>query len=227
MCCAALIAAPPAARAADRRPVVLLFHAGGLLIGHADLMDPLRPIVRGAGMKPVPVEYALFDYPRAFEDAEAAARRYRGRRIYAYGESAGATLAGWLAARHLVSAAAGNSPIVNLTAYVRAVKRSNPDNADLVEQASGGPRFVRRHSLQRIRGSPLRLYGNCRDPVAPCDVAIRYARHYSQVSWRRAGVGHIGARNGTLDRALAWFGSVAPPAPSRRSARSRLETRTG
>ena len=178
-------------------------------------------------MKPVPVEYALFDYPNAFADAEAAARRYRHRTVYAYGESAGATLAGWLAARHLVAAGAGNSPIVNLTAFVRAVKRSNPDNADLVERASGGPRFVRRHSLQSIRGAPLRLYGNCRDPVAPCDVAIRYASHYPQVSWRHAGVGHIGAREGTMNRALDWFRTVAPPAPSRRSARSRLGTRTG
>jgi hypothetical protein len=188
-------------------------------------MDPLRPYVRAAGMKPVPVEYALFDYPQAFSDAEAAARRYRGRTVYAYGESAGATLAGWLAARHLVAAAAGNSAIVNLTRYVRSVKQSNPDNADVVEEASGGPRFVRRHSLLRIRGAPLRLYGNCRDPVAPCDVAIRYASHYPQVSWRRAGVGHIDARSGTIIRALDWFRSAAPP--STRSARSRLETPKG
>jgi hypothetical protein len=188
-------------------------------------MDSLRPYVRRAGMKPVPVEYALFDYPQAFADAEQAALRYRNRTVYAFGESAGATLAGWLAARHLVAAAAGNSAIVNLTGYVRAVKRSNPDNADLVEAASGGPRFVRRHSLSRIRGAPLRLYGNCRDQVAPCDVAIRYALHYPQVTWRRSGSGHIGARDATLNRALAWFESVAPP--SRRSARSRPETPRG
>jgi len=168
-------------------------------------MDELKPAVRAAGMRPVPVDYALFDYPQAFADAEAAARRFRGRTVYAYGESAGGTLAGWLAGRHLVSAAAANSAIVNLSVYVRALKASNPQHVDLYEAASGGERFVRKHSLEALSGEPLRLYGNCRDPVAPCGLALKYAHHYRRVSWRHAGVGHIANRVPTVERALAWF----------------------
>jgi acetyl esterase/lipase len=217
---AATVSAAPALAAADagtpkeRRAVVLLLHAGGWILGSASLMDPLEPAVRAAGMKPVPVEYALGDLPQAFADAEAAARRFRGRSVYAYGESAGGTMAAWLASRWIVDGAFTNSAIVRLAAFVRTVERtttpvSTPEiettTGEIMAEASGGPRFVHRHDVHRLHGAPLRLFGNCDDPVVPCSQVRRYARRYESVTWRRAGHGHIAEGERTLRRGLRWL----------------------
>ena len=100
--------------AEHHRPVVLLLHAGGWILGDTSLTEPLEPIVRRAGFKPVEVDYTIGSLPLAFEDAESAASQYRHRAVYAYGESAGGTMAGWLASQRMVTAAAANSAVVNI-----------------------------------------------------------------------------------------------------------------
>ncbi len=187
------------------------------MFGDISLTQPLEPIVRRAGFKPVEVDYTIGSLPRAFEDAEKAARRYRDRPVYAYGESAGGTMAGWLASRHKVDAAAGNSPIVNNHAILRplldsttvvAIPQGETTMGELVLAIAGGMSFIRSHSLQRLHGSPLRLFGNCDDGLVPCDTSMAYAARFQSVTWRFAGSGHIGDPEGTARRAMDWFAGL-------------------
>jgi hypothetical protein len=203
----------------DRPPVVLLFHAGGWVFGDGSAIDALNPAFRQAGFKPVAVDYTLGSLPSSFADAESAAKRFRHRETYAYGESAGGTLAGWLAGRHLVDAAATNSAVVNIQAFLRPYLNStdtitlpNGDEVTVGEmtlEIAGGKPFIRSHTLQRIHGEPLRLFGNCGDPVVPCNTSRAYADRFKSVTWRRAGDGHIADRLSTARRAARWFSGIS------------------
>ena len=64
--------------------------------------------------------YELFDVPTAIAQTVAAAKRLRkrGRQVYAYGESAGGDLAALLAERGLAQAAAVQSSVVDLVAFI-------------------------------------------------------------------------------------------------------------
>jgi acetyl esterase/lipase len=201
----------------DRRPIVLLLHGGGWVAGDTSLTEPLEPIARQEGLKPVQVDYTLGSLPNAFADAEAAARSFRGRTIFAYGESAGGTMAGWLAGQSLVTAGAGNSAVVNIHAFLRPYLNSTdvmefPEGAitvgDFVLGMAGGMSFIRSHTLQRIHGAPLRLFGNCDDTVVPCETAEAYAARFPSVTWRRVGSGHIAAPLWTARRAMRWFAEI-------------------
>jgi pimeloyl-ACP methyl ester carboxylesterase len=205
--------------AKHHRPVVLLLHAGGWMFGDTSLTEPLEPIARRAGFKPVEVDYTIGSLPSAFEDAEKAARQYRDRAVYAYGESAGGTMAGWLASQHLVAAAAGNSAVVNIRAFLRpflnsteviTLPQGDTTVGEFMLKVAGGMSFIRTHTLQRLHGSPLRLYGNCDDGVVPCETSMAYAARFPSVTWRLAGSGHIADSKDTARRAMDWFTAIDP-----------------
>ena len=188
------------------------------MFGDSTLTEPLEPIVRRAGFKPVEVDYTLGSLPSAFEDAEKAAWRYRDRTIYAYGESAGGTMAGWLASQRMVTAAAGNSTVVNIHAFLRPLLNSTevitlPQGetktvGEFILEAAGGMSFIRSHTLQRLHGAPLRLFGNCDDAVAPCETSMAYAARFPSVTWRLAGSGHLAESKQTARRAMDWFAEI-------------------
>jgi hypothetical protein len=71
------------------------------------------------GFKPIYVDYPLGDLSAAVAYTYRVARRgaANGRELYAYGESAGGTLAALLATRGLVRSAATYSRITSLTRY--------------------------------------------------------------------------------------------------------------
>ncbi|HEY8002367.1 MAG: alpha/beta hydrolase [Vicinamibacteria bacterium] len=108
---------PEPARA--RAPVVLMLHAGGFIFDDPNKLATATQIATGLGFETVYVEYPLYDLRGAVMAAQSAAQRLRaeGRHVYAYGESAGGTLAALLAERHLVSAAALYSPVANLRRF--------------------------------------------------------------------------------------------------------------
>jgi hypothetical protein len=83
-------------------------------------MDAAAAAARARGFEPRLVDYPLFDVPGSFATAVAAARQAgkHDRAVYAYGESAGGTLAGLLAEKGYVRAAAVQSPVSNLPTYL-------------------------------------------------------------------------------------------------------------
>lgn len=98
------------------KPVVLLFHPGGYLIGNAASMAPRVAQFEAAGFKALSIEYTLWDVDQARRDAISSAREYGPNRdVFAYGESAGGGLAGLMATRGVVDGAALHSPLVSLT----------------------------------------------------------------------------------------------------------------
>jgi acetyl esterase/lipase len=99
------------------RPVVLLFHAGGFLFGDAGLMSRASRVAARHGLRPVPVEYPLGAPARALHYSLDIARKWRakGRAVYAYGESAGGTLAALLAERAAARAAVPYAPVADMT----------------------------------------------------------------------------------------------------------------
>lgn len=82
--------------------LVLLLHGGGFLGGTpAEVAN--RAAIEAAGFRTQSVDYPLGDVPAAYRAARAAVPR--GRPVVAFGESAGGTIAAWLAAHRRVGAA--------------------------------------------------------------------------------------------------------------------------
>ncbi len=102
-----------------RRPVLLLFPGGGFIFDIERLPDAVRA-GRTAGFEPRLVDYPENDLPRAVRAARRAARRAtrHGRDVYAYGESAGGTLAGLLAQEGLVARSATYCPLADLPGFI-------------------------------------------------------------------------------------------------------------
>jgi acetyl esterase/lipase len=120
--CAAmgLAGAPAAAKPDAPRPVVLLLHAGGFILEDPDRMAIASAIAQRLGFDPVVVAYPEFNLPGAIAAAESAARLQRpADRLYAYGDSAGGTLAALLAEADLVDAAATYSPVANMKRFAQ------------------------------------------------------------------------------------------------------------
>lgn len=78
-----------------------------------------RRMARGPRLRRAADHLPLFDPLAAWHRVRDEARRLarRGRSLYAYGESAGGTLAALLAERCLVRAATVNAPVSDLTSW--------------------------------------------------------------------------------------------------------------
>lgn len=104
-----------------RPPVLLLFHSGGFILGGKNsIPDAVKDADVARGFQPVAIDYPLNDLAGAYASAERAARRYSqgGRAVYAYGESAGGTLAALLAQRGLVEGAATYSQLTDMVDFI-------------------------------------------------------------------------------------------------------------
>jgi predicted esterase len=95
------------------RATILVLHPGAWVWGSSELMRPTAQGLADRGYRAVAVGYPLRDLPAAYAKVEHVAQRYHGR-AYALGESAGATMATWLQARHLVRGAVNLSGPINL-----------------------------------------------------------------------------------------------------------------
>jgi acetyl esterase/lipase len=130
-----------------RSPILLMFHSGAFVFGSTESLTEAAATARDVGFRPVLVDYPLGDLPRAVSTSARTAKRYMrsGRRVYAYGESAGGTLAALLAERGLVRAAGSYSQVTDLPAYVR----SAPDPDLYREYLGATDRQIRRASPAR------------------------------------------------------------------------------
>lgn len=113
------IALAVGASRAEARPVVLLFHPGGFLLGTPQSMDPAAEVARANGLHPVEVDYPLGSPSRALRYSIEQAELWGegGRTVYAYGASAGGSLAADLAERGLVSRSSVQAPVADIPKY--------------------------------------------------------------------------------------------------------------
>lgn len=210
------IAWPAAARAqvepaepAGPKPQLLLFHGGSFLYEDASFEAFTEPLVEAAGLVPHYVEYPLGDLPAAVLRARAEAARLRARvgveDVYAYGSSAGGTLAALLSGEGLVAAAVAKAPVSDLVGWGWPLATYGED---YYERIGLTPEARYRLSpLRRPERRPLLLLQGRSDQVVPPAMSEAFAAKFRQVRlWMLAG-GHRAERAHprALARAFDWL----------------------
>lgn len=208
---AVLPGAPARASIGEARavtPHLLLIHGGSFLGQDPDFESRTFAPAIAADFIPHYLEYPLGDFPGAVRAARAEARRLRdlyGDAVYAYGSSAGGTLAALLAGDGLVSAAVAKAPVSDLPTWEWPLVAYGPE---YFERIAAGPLTAARLSpLRRPAQRPLLIVHGREDLVVPVAMSEAFAAKFRQVQlWSVAG-GHWTdrARPWLLDRAFAWL----------------------
>jgi acetyl esterase/lipase len=218
---AVLLVPVAAAEAAEPRPVLLLIHGGGFFEGSPAAMDYAAEIAadEGAFLTLQPA-YPLNDLPGAFQRLREVALelRDRGRRVYAYGDSAGGAIAAWLASRGLVRAAAAKSPPTALRAwrsrYARHYVTALPGDRHSWRHLRAGAEDLRAYSsANRPSLRPIRIFQSCADTVVPCAMNVGFAQRDPLVSLVRVFGQHgdPASRAHSFALGLRWLGARATP----------------
>ena len=194
------------------RPQLILIHGGSFLYEDPTFESRTRAAARRAGFVPHYLRYPLGDMPAAVLAARAEAARLRARygrsAVYAYGASAGGTLAELLAGDRLVAAAAAKAPISDLLTWEWPLGAYGPD---YFERIGMTPEARRRLSpLRRRAARPLLIVHGRRDRIVPVGMSRGYAVKFKRVRlWVVAGGHHTErARPELLRRALGWLARV-------------------
>jgi acetyl esterase/lipase len=216
-------AAPGGARAAagtdsgaklvGPKPQLLLFHGGSFLFD-----DPyFEPLTRGraiaAGFVPHYIEYPLGDLGAAVTAARAAARTLRqkvGRdRVFAYGASAGGTLAALLDGEGDVDAAVAKAPVSDLATWEWPLGRYG---ANYFESIMAPPTArLRLSPARRPETRPLLVIQGRADNVVPPSMNEAFAAKFPRVSLWIVPGGHTTERTRPwlVTRAMQWLAKVA------------------
>lgn len=193
-------------------PQLLLIHGGSFLYEDPTFEPLTRSAARTAGFVPHYLHYPLGDMPAALRAARAEAIRLRsayGSAVYAYGSSAGGTLAALLAGEGSVAAAVAKAPPSDLLGWRWPLAAYG---ADYYRQIGLTPSARRRLSpLRRPARSPLLLVHGRRDGVVPVAQSIAFAAKFRQVHLWVVRGGHHTERSHPelLARAFEWLGRVA------------------
>lgn len=216
----ALAAAPTAASAArpeigaarSATPHLLLIHGGSFLGEDPDFEARTAGAAIAAGFVPHYLEYPLGDLPGAVLAARAEARRLRGLygdAVYAYGSSAGGTLAALLAGDGLVSAAVAKAPVTDLPTWEWPLVAYGPD---YFERIGVGPLTALRLSpLRRPAQQPLLIVHGRDDLVVPAAMSEAFAAKFRNVHLWLVPGGHWTERlrPAVLGHAFAWLARTA------------------
>jgi fermentation-respiration switch protein FrsA (DUF1100 family) len=191
---------------------LLLIHGGSFLY-EDPLFEPLtRARAVAAGFVPHYLTYPLGDLTAAVTAARAEARRLNNRypgRVYAYGTSAGGTLAALLAGDGMVEAAVAKAPVSDLVGWEWPLTAYGSDYYDQIG-ATTPDRFrlspLRRHALR-----PLLIVHGRRDRIVPVAMSRQYAVKFKRVHlWVVQGGHHIErSRPELLSRAFQWLARIA------------------
>jgi acetyl esterase/lipase len=199
---------PAAAQGRDERPILLLMHSGGFVIP-GDMHDAAALAPR-YGFEPRDIQYTLGDPLQAWRDVRAAALRglRSGRRVYAYGSSAGGTLAVLLAEHRLVEAAAADAPPGDLTNWGEAeMARLGIQNywEDMPNHGATTRRFL--SPILSGTSRPVLLQQDAADPIVPFGPNAAWAKRERKVWLRISPTGHDGPQFAaqTTPPALAWL----------------------
>jgi pimeloyl-ACP methyl ester carboxylesterase len=206
-------AAPGSAIGPGQRPQLLLFHGGSFLY-EDPFFEPLtRPRAIAAGFVPHYVHYPLGDLPAAVTKAREEARRLREKfgldRVYAYGASAGGTLAALLSGDDLVAAAVAKAPVSNLVTWTwplgeYGLEYWNTVQATPLERERLSPTL-------RQQLAPLLIYQGRADMVVPPAMSEEFAEVYKRVHLWLVPGGHTTERRRPylITRAMHWLEHTA------------------
>jgi acetyl esterase/lipase len=195
------------------RPQLLLIHGGSFLFEDPTFEPLTRERAIAAGFDPHYVTYPLGNLPAAVDRVRAEARRLREKygldRVYAYGSSAGGTLAALLSGDELVSAAVAKAPISDLTTWEWPLGKYGPEyweslGVDLADRERLSP-------IRRLQLAPLLVVQGRGDHVVPPAMNETFAAAYPRVKlWLVAG-GHTTerARPFLITRAMNWLAAIA------------------
>ena len=213
---AALAAPPPQSGPKPQpgpKPQLLLFHGGSFLFEDPLFQPSIAEKARAAGFVPHFVTYPLGDLPGAIRQAQAEATRLRQKfgllRVYAYGASAGGTLAALLSGDGLVSAAVAKAPVSDLVSWEWPLQEYGAAYWEEI-----GVDLAARYRLSPLRRpaiSPLLVYQGRADAVVPPAMNEAFAAKFERVHlWLVAG-GHTTerARPWLIDRSLNWLARTA------------------
>lgn len=197
----------------DSPPQLLLIHGGSFLFDDPLFEAETEAAAVAAGFAPHYLSYPLGDLPGALRAARAAAEELRaqfGPDVYAYGTSAGGTLAALLAGDGLVAAAVAKAPPSDLLAWEWPLFTYGPD---YYEQIGVGTEEARRRlsPLRRPARRPLLLVQGRADRVVPPAESEAFAAKFRRVHLWTVPGGHWTerARPWVLERALGWLGAFA------------------
>ena len=188
---AAVIALTPPSAQAHPKPVLLLMHAGGFVFGSPGLEDRAAAHARARGWRTEQLDYPLLNLTGAVSYCELAARVYGagGRSVYAYGESAGGTLAALLAERGDVSAAAVLSPVSSIPRF--AATQPDPAFYLALIRATTRQAIDNSPAFHRSRRPILALVGEDDYPSIRAPT-YRWAKRSPRVRARTVAGGHLG-----------------------------------
>lgn len=210
-----------------QRPQLLLIHGGSFLYDDPTFEPLTRPRALAAGFVPHYVTYPLGNLPAAVDKVRAEARRLREKfgldRVYAYGSSAGGTLAALLSGDALVSAAVAKAPVSDLATWEWPVAKYGTEyweglGVDLAARERLSPYL-------RPQLEPLLVIQGRADNIVPPTMNEAFAARFKRVTlWKVAG-GHTTdrVRPFLVTRAMHWLARIASrnEAASRKSAAAR------
>lgn len=191
------------------KPQLLLFHGGSFLFDDPSFEAETEPLAEEAGFVPHYVEYPLGNLPAAVRRARAEAARLRSRvgvdDVYAYGSSAGGTLAALLSGEGLVAAAVAKAPPTDLVEWSWPLSTYGADYYEQIDLTTEAR--YRLSPLRRPERQPLLLLQGRSDAVVPVGMNEAFAAKFHQVRlWVLAG-GHRAERSRpqVVVRALRWL----------------------
>jgi pimeloyl-ACP methyl ester carboxylesterase len=197
------------------KPQLILIHGGSFLFH-----DPFfRPLTRGwalaEGFQPHYVNYPLANLPAAVAAVRLEARRLREKvgieRVYAYGASAGGTLAAILAGEGDIEAAVAKAPISDLATWEWPLGQYG---SSYFESILAGPATrLRLSPFNRAEEQPLLVIQGREDGVVPPAMNEAFAAKFAQVYLWLVPGGH------TTERVRPWIVSGAMRWLAQRAAR--------
>jgi pimeloyl-ACP methyl ester carboxylesterase len=183
----AAAAAPRDAGVAPQKPApkpqLILIHGGSFLF-HDPFFRPLtRPWAKEMGFVPHYVDYPLGDLPSAVTAAREEARKLRQEvgvdRVFAYGASAGGTLAAILAGEGDVSAAVAKAPISDLATWEWPLGRYGTDYYETIVATPEAR--LRLSPINRPAQEPLLVIQGRGDDVVPPSMNEAFAAKFPRV----------------------------------------------
>jgi pimeloyl-ACP methyl ester carboxylesterase len=183
------------------KPQLILIHGGSFLFTDPFFRPLTRPAALAEGFEPHYVYYPLGDLPAAVTAVRAEARQLREKvgaeNVYAYGASAGGTLAAILAGEGDVEAAVAKAPVSDLATWEWPLGRYG---ADYYETILAGPATrLRLSPVNRPEERPLLVVQGRRDGVVPPAMNEAFAAKFAHVHLWLVPGGH------TTERARPWI----------------------
>ncbi|HEX3240101.1 MAG TPA: prolyl oligopeptidase family serine peptidase [Solirubrobacterales bacterium] len=202
------------AHQAGPKPHLILLHGGSFLYDDDEFEATTREAALKAGFIPHYTTYPLGDMPAAVLAVRAEARRLRQKlggttMVYAYGSSAGGTLAALLSGDGLVGAAVAKAPVSNLVSWEWPLEQYGPKYYERV--ALNLPARYRLSPVRRAEKNPLLLIHGIDDQVVPISQSEQFANKFQRVFlWEVLG-GHHAERSQpeVLQSALIWLAEIA------------------